>query len=48
MLEKRKADDDHSGDISFSPDKYELGWDQEKMRVGLFEVYAVDVRDRCA
>lgn len=47
MLEKRKAGDDHSDGISFSPGKWELGWDRRKMRVGLFEVYAADVRDRC-
>lgn len=35
MLEKRKADDDHGDGISFSPNRYELGWDQWKMRVGL-------------
>lgn len=45
---KRNADDDHSGDTSFSPDKYELAWDQQKMRVELFAVYAVDGRNRCA
>lgn len=45
---KKKAEDDHRGDISFSLDKYELGWDEQKMRAGLFKVYAVDVKDRCA
>lgn len=41
MLDGKEADDDHSGAISFSPDKNELGWDEQKMRVRLFEAYAV-------
>lgn len=41
MLDGRRTDDGHRGAISFSPDKYELGWDGQKMRVRLFEAYAV-------
>lgn len=44
---KKKVGDDYRGDISFLFDKYELGWDEQKMRVGLFKVYVVDVKDRC-
>lgn len=48
LLVGREADDDHSGALGFSPDKYELGWDLHKMGVRLLEVCAVkSLRQMC-
>lgn len=48
LLVGREANDDHSGAISFSPDKYELGWAGHKMGVRLFGVCAVkSLRQMC-